>query len=164
GECVAGEETLDLAHHKVFRLVTNRPVEPLLFGGCGIDGVCRVRGGCGLLWRHNHPGRRLLRHDPNIPIEDWIAVALKLEWASVGTLRLAAGRRTIQLEVLKDGNPVVFDGGDGVFDFLAGAVESRSRELDVVGLPGEGRITHVERRSLLRVNAAALVILALEAE
>ena len=59
---------------------------------------------------------------------------------------------------------VVFDGDQRIFGLLPGFIVFRRSEVDVVGLPGERRETHVHGGRRLRVNAPALVILALESE
>src|SRR6266511_2938758 len=61
-------------------------------------------------------------------------------------------------------HPVVFDADDGVFELLPSFVEIRRHEVDVVGLPGQRGITHIQGRRRSRVDTPALVVLALESE
>ena len=63
-----------------------------------------------------------------------------------------------------DEHAVVLHGEGGVLGLLAVSIELRLGELDVVGLPGERGEAHVHERAVLGVDAAALVVLALEAE
>src|SRR5262249_48704158 len=49
-------------------------------------------------------------------------------------------------------------------DLFATAVETRGREVNVIRLPRERRQAHIHERRVLRVEAAAFVVLALEAE
>src|SRR5260221_13875604 len=80
-----------------------------------------------------------LFHDPDVPELEGVAVALELDRAG-GPLGVAAvaARRSSDLLVLVDDDAVVLHGDEGVLRLLRVRREG-VRELDVVGLPGEGR-------------------------
>src|SRR5437899_9677849 len=58
----------------------------------------------------------------------------------------------------------MFNGCNGIFDFLARIVVFCGREIDVISLPGQRREAHIYRGLVLGVEAAAFVILAFQSE
>lgn len=58
----------------------------------------------------------------------------------------------------------MFDGDFGVGGLFAFGIEFRGGEVDVVGLPAEGRVTHVDFGNGDFVEAATFVVFAFEAE
>ena len=93
-------------------------------------------------------------------------MALQVEGAGSGDfgLEAATGGRALEFEAVMDGDAVVADGDDGVGGLLAVLVELGGGEVDVVGLPLQGREAHVHLGRGVLIDAAALVIEALEAE
>ena len=93
-------------------------------------------------------------------------MALQVEGSGSGDfgLEAAAGGGALELEVVVDGHAVVDDRDDRVGGLLAVGIELGGGELDVIGLPLEGREAHVHLGRGVLVDAAALVIEALEAE
>ena len=91
-------------------------------------------------------------------------MALELDGAAGRVFLLAAAGGAGDFHLVVDEHVVVLHGDDGVLRLLAFAVELRGGEINVVGLPHEGRETHVHARLGLRVDAAALVVQPLEAE
>src|SRR5438309_946158 len=87
----------------------------------------------------------LLRlHDPDVAVIDRVAVILELDRAGGVFFLLAAGGRAAQLQVVVDGDAVVDDVGNGVGGLATVLIEASRLELDIVRLPGERRIAHVD--------------------
>src|SRR5688572_23787236 len=61
----------------------------------------------------------LLFHDPNVAIEDGVAMALELEGAAGGAFGFAAAGLVFDFVSVVDGHAVVFDSDDRWFGFLA---------------------------------------------
>ena len=93
-------------------------------------------------------------------------MALELDgaWGGDFGFEAAAWGGGLEFEVVLDDDAVVFYGEDGGVGFFTGGVELGGGVGDVVGLPLEGGIAHVELGSAVVVDAAALVVFALEAE
>src|SRR4051794_27470773 len=111
-------------------------------------------------------GRTLLALDePDVLELERIAVALQDERArrafKLG-VTVAAGWAG-NLDVVLYENAVEADGDAGLSDNLV-ILAHGVREVDVVGLPGQRREAHVELRLGLGVDAAGLVVLAVQAE
>src|SRR5439155_1533611 len=70
----------------------------------------------------------------------------------------------VPLQLLAYHIAVVADRDLGSRRALAARIEARGGEVDVVGLPAQGRQAHVDLRLELLIEAAAFVVLALEAE
>src|SRR5207248_3748632 len=107
---------------------------------------------------------KLFGHNPDVSVKDWVAVPLQLDAAATWTLRLSTSSRTLDLLFVVDEDAVLFDRGDGVFDFLAIGTKLRGLEIDVIGLPGQGWKAHVHLWRDLRIDRAAFVVLAFKAE
>src|ERR1051326_3552273 len=106
----------------------------------------------------------LLLHDPNVAVVNRVAVALQLNGAGSRAFGHAATGRAVDLHFVVDKDAVVLHGDDGVPGILALGVEPGGGEVDVVGLPRERREAQVLGRLHLGIDAAALVVLALEPE
>ena len=76
----------------------------------------------------------------------------------------AAGSRSfVEFVVVMNHDSVVAGGDASVFDLFA-VFEAWGGELDVVGLPSEGREAHVHRGRLFAVEGAAEIELSLDSE
>ena len=123
-------------------------------------------------WQFSAPGGRsfarrgLLSNRPDVPVVNRVAVILQLDRAAAGGhgVEAAGGGRAIDFGLVVNEHPIVLHGQHGVFDLLAGFVEFGGGEIHIVSLPDQRRETHVHRRFVFGVNAAALVVLALESE
>ena len=58
----------------------------------------------------------------------------------------------------------MMNGQNRLGDLLADFVKASRLELDVISLPGKRGIAHVEERSFLAINSAALIDLAVQAK
>src|SRR5262249_44876423 len=103
------------------------------------------------------------RHEPEVAEVDRIAVVLQVDRPRLVLLLAAVTRLALELHLVVNGHAVVDDGGHGVGGLLA-ALEAGGVELDVVGLPRQGREADVDRRGRLLVEGAAIVVTAGEAE
>src|SRR5687768_1414781 len=108
---------------------------------------------------------RLFREDPDVAVNDRIAVILQLDRARFGAFRAPGRSRGFaDLDTLVNEDAVVLDGERCVPRFLSGVVVLCGLEIDVVSLPGERRKTHVHPWPGDRINAAALVVFSGEPE
>jgi hypothetical protein len=92
-------------------------------------------------------------NDPDVAIEDWVAMVLQMQMA------LAAG----QCEIVMDLDPVVKDIHLGRW-FLGVGIDRITFELNVIGLPSERGVAHVDEQVFVPVKAAAFVVETHEAE
>src|SRR5581483_2822171 len=100
---------------------------------------------------------RLLDH-PDIAEHYGVAVPLQVQRSRRGAFLLAAGGWAFgQLHLIVDDDAIVLDRDHGVLHLLV-ALEAGGLEVDVVGLPRERRVAHVEQRLELRIEAAALIV------
>lgn len=92
-------------------------------------------------------------------------MVLEVDGAGGVGFLVAGGRGAAgEFDVVVDNGAVVGDGEAGVSGFLAGGVVLGGGEVDVVGLPGEGREAEVFAGGGDFVEAAAFVVFAFEAE
>ena len=103
--------------------------------------------------------------DPDVAVADGVAVVLEVDGAGgVGFFDGGGGGAVGEFDVVLDDGAVVGDGEAGVGGFVAGGVVLGGGEVDVVGLPGEGREAEVLAGGGDFVEAAAFVVFAVEAE
>src|ERR1043166_3571715 len=88
----------------------------------------------------------LFGHDPNVAIEHGIAVALQLNAAATRAFGFSAAGRSFQLLMIMDDDAVVLNCGHGVFGLLAVGARMGGLEINVIGLPGQRRKTHIHLR------------------
>ena len=86
-----------------------------------------------------------------------VSMVLQQDRHRFGSLHQPGACLGRDLPVAMDRHPVVQHRDAGIGDLVALAVESRSSEPDVIGLPGKRRQTHVHIRRLLAVKRPALV-------
>ena len=104
--------------------------------------------------------RLLFRHQPDVAVPHLVAVTLQVDGPRAGTFRLLTSRRPPKLAVV-DQHAVVADGHSGIGHLLV-TLELRRREVEIVRLPNHRRQAHVHVRFPHLVEAAALVVAALQ--
>src|SRR5258708_1671291 len=93
--------------------------------------------------------------DPDIAEVNGVAVVLQLDRPRIGAFGSAAAGLGDDFNVVLNDDAVLADGDPCIPRLLAGGIEPRSREVNVVRLPDQRRKTHVEKRRPLLVQAAA---------
>ena len=114
-------------------------------------------------------GRQLfLREHPDVAEEDGVAVILEEDGTGFRfegtTERSGGGEVFVEFLVLVNDDAVELDGHGGPGGALAVGIEFGIREINVVGLPREGREAHVDGRRGDGVDAAGFIHEAIEAE
>src|SRR4051812_19546999 len=94
------------------------------------------------MWDRYHP--ILLLDHPDVPEEHRVPVPLELDRPRRRAFLLAGTGLVLQLVLVLDDDAVVPDGDDGVLGLLAGGVEPGRLEVDVVRLPPQRRVAHVD--------------------
>lgn len=92
-------------------------------------------------------------------------MVLQKEWSWLGGFTAGpAGGPFGKFDIIMNDHTVVTDGHPGIFCFLAISPELGSSKVDVVGLPGERRETHIHCRSSRSVDSSAFIIQPFETE
>lgn len=103
--------------------------------------------------------------DPDVAVADGVAVVLEVNGAGgVGFLIGGGGGAAGEFDVVLDDSAVVSDGESSVGGLLAGGVVLGGGEVDIVGLPSEGREAEVLAGGGDFVETAAFVVFTVEAK
>src|SRR5262245_61931928 len=100
--------------------------------------------------------RSVFQNDPDIAVENRIAVALQLNRPSSWALRFAAAGRPGDLPVIEHDHAIVLQRDDGVLNLFAVSIVFGGLEKRIVSLPLQRRKTHVDARRRVAVDRAAL--------
>ena len=90
-------------------------------------------------------------------------MTLQVKQARAVCFWMLAGGSLRQFQVIMNHNPIMANRNTGILGFLTALVNS-CREIVVIGLPGQGRKTHINLRLGNGINPAALIVLSFQSK